>query len=250
VENVKAFVDDYNELLGSITTLTSAERFRDYKPLSDDEKDEMSDKEIELWTEKAKSGILRGDTTLQSIETELKSSMFSAIQKLGESGSNLGILADIGITTSGYQEKGKLHLDENKLREALTSDTEKTLGLLTQTSSTSYSQYASSEQRAKRFNESGALWRLSDILTQNLNTVGKKGMLITLVGSPNSAYLGESEYRSRIADIQDRIDSMNEKLISQEDTYYKRFSAMETALSKLNSQSSWLANMLGQGQQQ
>ncbi len=251
VENVKAFVDDYNELLGSITTLTSAERFRDYTPLSDDEKKEMSEKDIELWTEKAKSGILRGDTTLRSIEAELKSSMYSVVQKLGEPGSNLGILAEIGISTGAYayQEKGKLHLDENKLRAALNSDTEKTLGLLTQASSISYSQYASAEQQAKRFNESGVLGRLSDILAKNLNTVGKKGMLITLVGSPNSAYLGESEYRKRLSDIQDRIDRLNDQLATKEDNYYKRFSAMETALSKLNSQSSWLANMLG-GQQQ
>ncbi len=250
VEKVKAFVDDYNELLGLITKRTSEERYRDYLPLSDDEKDEMSEKEIELWTEKAKSGILRGDTSLRAIENELKSSMYTAVKELGAADNTLGILAEIGITTEAYAyaEKGKLHLDEKKLREALSKDPEKALSLLTQKSSVSYSQYASSEQKQKRYSESGVLFRLSDILSRNLSTIGKKGALIELVGSPTSAYKGETAYSKRIGDMQDRIDRMEEGLIQQEDRYWRQFTAMETALSKLNSQSSWVAGMMGQGQ--
>ncbi len=248
VEKVKAFVDDYNELLNYITTKTSEERFRDYQPLSEDEKGELSDKEAELWTTKAKSGILRGDSYLRAIETELKSSMYTAVTELGGDDKMLGILADIGITTGVYSEKGKLHLNEEKFREALGKDTQKTLGMLTQQSSSSFSLYATPEYQQKRFSESGVLWRLSDILSKNLNTVGKKGALIELVGSPNSAYKGETEYSKRLENIQDRIDRMDAQLLSQEDRYWRQFTAMETALSKLNSQSSWIAGMLGQGQ--
>lgn len=248
VDKVKAFVSDYNDLLGLITKRTSEERNRDYQPLSDDEKDEMSDKEIELWTEKAKSGILRNDLSLQAIETELKSSMFSVVKELGGSGGALGILANIGITTGNYSEKGQLHLDESKLRKALSEDPEKTLSLLTQKSSVSYSLYSTQEQQQKRFTESGVLWRLGDILSKNLNTIGKKGALIELVGSPNSSYKGVTLYSKRIADMQKRIDSMEDKLVSQEDNYWRQFSAMETALNKMNSQSSWLSGMLGQTQ--
>lgn len=245
VEKVKAFVDDYNGLLGLISQRTSEERDRDYQPLSDEEKEKMSDKEVELWTEKAKSGILRNDSSLQSIATELKSSMYSAVKELGGSGETLGILADIGITTGNYSEKGQLHLDESKLRKALSEDPEKALGLLTQKSASSFSLYSPAAQQQKRFSESGALWRLSDILSKNLNTVGKKGALIELVGSPNSSYKGETLYSKRIADIQNRIDSMDEKLTTQENNYWKQFTAMETALNKMNSQSSWVSNMLG-----
>lgn len=248
VEKVKAFVADYNDLLGLITERTSEERDRDYQPLSDDEKEEMSDKEVELWTQKAKSGILRNDTSLQSIATELKSSMYSTVKELGTSDKTLGILADIGITTGNYSEKGQLHLDENKLRKALSEDPEKALGLLTQKSSASFSLYAPAAQQQKRFSESGALWRLSDILSKNLNTIGKKGALIELVGSPNSSYKGETLYSKRIADMQERIDSMEEKLTAQENNYWKQFTAMETALNKMNSQSSWVSGMLGQAQ--
>jgi flagellar hook-associated protein 2 len=248
VEKVKAFVADYNDLLGLITKRTSEERNRDYLPLSDDEKDAMSDKEVELWTEKAKSGILRNDTSLQSIADELKSSVYSAVKELGSSDETLGILADIGIATGNYTEKGQLHLDENKLRKALSENPEKALNLLTQKSSISYSLYAPKEQQQKRLSESGVLWRLNDVLSKSLNTVGKKGALIELVGSPNSSYKGETIYSKRINDMQDRIDSMEVQLTTQEDNYYKQFSAMETALNKLNSQSSWISGMLGQTQ--
>ena len=248
VEKVKAFVNDYNELLNLVTTRTSEERFRDYQPLSDDEKEEMSEKEIELWTAKAKSGILHSDAALKAIETELKSSMYSAVKELGNPDTTFGILAQIGITTGPYTEKGQLHLDENKLRKALETDAQKTLGVLTQKSSVSFSLYASQEAQQTRFSESGIFWRLSDILTRNLSTIGKKGALIHLVGSPASGYKGETEYTKRIRSVQSRIDRMNNLLTLEEDRYWKQFSAMETALSKLNSQSSWLAGMLGQGQ--
>ncbi len=248
VDKVKAFVSDYNDLLGLITKRTSEERNRDYQPLSDDEKDEMSDKEIELWTEKAKSGILRNDTSLKAIETELKSSIYSAVKELGGSGEALGILTNIGITTGNYSEKGQLHLDESKLRKALSEDPEKTLDLLTQKSSISYSLYATQEQQHKRFTESGVLYRLSDILSKNLNTIGKKGALIELVGSPNISYKGVTLYSKRIADMQKRIDNMEDRLTKQEDNYWRQFTAMETALNKMNSQSSWLSGMLGQTQ--
>ncbi len=248
VEKIKAFVTDYNDLLSSITTKTAEERYRDYQPLSDDEKAELSDKEVELWTEKAKSGILRNDTYLNSIANELKSSMYTAVKKLGSSDETMGILAQIGITTGSYSEKGQLHLDESKLRTALSSDPQKVIDILTQQSSVSYSLYAPQSQQQSRFSELGVFSRVSDVISKNLNTVGKKGALITLVGSPNSSYKGETEYSRRIANLQSRIETMNDKLTKQEDRYWNQFTAMETALSKLNSQSSWLAGMLGQGQ--
>ena len=248
IEKVKAFVADYNDLLSSITAKTSEEKFRDYAPLSDDEKAEMSDKEVELWTQKAKSGILRNDTYLNAIANELRSSIYTSVSTLDNTGEALGILAQIGITTGKYSEKGQLQLDEAKLRSALSEDTEKTLGLLAQESTVSYSLYSPANLQQKRYAESGIFWRLNDVMSRNLNTVGKKGALITLVGSPNKNYKGETEYSTRIANLESRITRMNEKLIDEENRYWDQFTAMETALSKLNSQSSWISGMLGQSQ--
>lgn len=244
---VKKFVDDYNELLASITSKTSEEVYRDYLPLTDDEKEELSESEIELWTNKAKSGILRNDSYLKAIETELRRSIYTQVESLDSGESGLGLLAQIGITTGLYSEKGKLYFDESKLKAALGEDPEKVLGILTQSSSVSYSAYATTDQQNKRFAESGVLWRLSDVMAKNLSTIGKKGALITLVGSPNDSYNTETEYSKRIQDADDRIDRMNEKLKDEEERYWSRFTAMETALSKLNSQSSWLTSMMSQG---
>jgi len=79
----------------------------------------------------------------------------------------------------------------------------------------------------------------------NLSTVGKKGALITLVGSPNSSYTANTEYGKKISSMEDKIDDMKDKLVDEEDRYWNRFTAMESALSKLQSQNSWLTSMLG-----
>lgn len=241
---IEAFVKEYNELLSTLTDKLAEDRYADYEPLTDDEKAELSESEIKLWTEKARSGLLRNDSYLSAIVTELRSSMSTLVGGLSD-GESAGILAEIGITTGNYSEKGQLHVNATKLREALESDTGKVLDIFTQNSGVSYSAYASAEQRAQRFEESGVLWRLSDVLSKNLSTVGKKGALIALVGSPNSTYKTDTEYVKRISAMETKISDMQDKMKSEEDRYWARFTAMETALSKMQSQSNWLTSMLG-----
>lgn len=236
VEKVSAFINDYNELLGSINKLLSEESYRDYPPLTDDEKKALTDEEIKLWTEKAKSGILRNDTYLSAIAAELRGSIYTAIEGLGS-------ISSIGIATGLYSEKGKLYLDKDKLREALSKDTEGSLKFFTRESRYSYSLYAPESQQKTRFSENGILSRLSDIIKKNLSTVGKKGALIMLVGSPDSLYNSETEYAKRLKSIQEKIDRMEDKLIDEEERYWRQFTAMESALSKLYSQSSYLSNL-------
>lgn len=238
------FVNDYNALLKTLTDKLSEDANKDYTPLTDEEKDQMSDSEIELWEEKAKTGLLRGDSTLASIVSELRTSMNSVITSLIGDGT-YSTLSSMGITTGTYNEKGQIHMDKDKLKQALEGDAGKVLDAFTQKSDISYSAYATAEQKSERFNESGVLWRISDILSKNLATVGKKGTLITLVGSPNSSYNANSEYAKRIAGMEDKISTMKDKLADEEDRYWERFTAMESALSKLQSQNSWLTSMLG-----
>ena len=94
-----------------------------------------------------------------------------------------------------------------------------TLALFTNKSEISFSLYASPEQQETRYNESGVLWRISDIIQKNLNSVGKKGALITLVGSPNSSYDSETEYSKRIKSLDDKIALLEDKLKAEEDKY-------------------------------
>lgn len=245
IEKIKTFVTDYNSLLSSITSKTSEEYDKDYKPLTDDEKDAMSDDEVSRWEKKAKTGLLANDSYLTKIATELRSCFYTQVSSLGDSSSYVGLLSQIGISTSVYSDKGKLTIDETALKKAINSDPAKIVALFTQKSDKSYSLYSTSENKQERFNESGVFHRLSDILSNNLSAVGQKGTLINLVGSPTATYTGNSDYAKKIDDKQNEIKEKEADMAKEEESYYRKFTAMETAMDKLNSQSSWISSMLG-----
>lgn len=245
LDSIIKFVSDYNELLGSLTDKLYEERDKDFQPLTASEEEELSDDEITDWTEQARKGWLRNDSYLTDIYNSLRSSLYAQVKSLDGSGDNIGlILADIGITTSDYTNYGKLTIDEDTLRTALANDTESVVNLLTQESSISYSLYNSSTNKQTRYNESGLLWRINDIVKSNINSIGKKGALVSLVGNPSTGYTGTSTYSERIEAMADKIDELEDKLADEEDYYYARFTAMETSLSTLNAQSNYLSSLL------
>lgn len=245
VEKIKSFVDDYNTLLGAINGKISEERDGDFQPLTDSQKDELSDDEAKTWNEKARIGWLRNDIYLNDITTSLRSSLYTKVESLDSVGDDIGlILSDIGITTSDYTENGKLRIDEDKLRTALAKDTEKVLRLFTQQSSISYSLYNSSENKTQRYNESGLLWRINDIVKGNINAVGKKGALVGLVGNPSNGYIGTYTYSERLNQIEEKIGALKDKLEDEEKYFWSKFTSMETSLSSLNAQSAWLTSQL------
>lgn len=243
-QKVKEFVDDYNGLINLITTKISEEYDKDYKPLTEDQKLAMTDKEIELWTNKAKTGLLHNDSYLKEIESCLRSIFYTAVN---DGGKQIGALQDIGIATKSYTEKGKLSFDQAKFIAALETSPEKVLGLLSNKSGVAYSLYATPEQKSQRFAESGALERLSDYLKTSLSKIGVKGALITLIGSPSDSFAGDTEYSRQIKDLKDKISVMTSRLEDEENRYWKQFTAMESALAKLNRQSDWLSGMFGGG---
>ncbi len=114
VESIKEFADLYNELVEELNAALREDVHREFRPLTDAEKAEMSDKEIELWEEKAKSGLLRSDRLISGVLTEMRLALGGgAVEGLGEHRS----LAEIGIKTGGaWYEYGKLYIDEDKLR--------------------------------------------------------------------------------------------------------------------------------------
>jgi len=244
LNKIKDFIADYNALLSEITTKLSEEYDRDYLPLTQDQKDAMTEKEIELWEKKAKTGLLRNDIYLKSIAEELKKCFYMPVMELSDNSLPLGILSEIGIATTIYADKGKLTVDENKLRNALNANPEKVIALFAQQSDKSFSVYATNEWLTERFNEEGIFHRLSDVLNTNLNKTGtKKGALINLVGSPTDSYKGETEYSKRIKELKEKIDYLEQKLAKEEDNYWRKFTAMEKALAKLNQQNSWLMGL-------
>ncbi|HAN20865.1 MAG: hypothetical protein A2Y15_04710 [Clostridiales bacterium GWF2_36_10] len=245
ISKIKSFVDDYNSLLSSITTKLSEEHEKNYTPLTNTQKEDMSETEIELWTKKAKIGLLANDTYLKAIAAELRSIFYTQVSELGDSTASIGLMSEIGISTTVYSDKGKLTIDETKLKAALINNSEKVMALFKQKSDKAFSLYSTAEVQQERFNESGIFDRLGDFLSKNLSKVGKKGVLINLVGSPTDTYTGETDYSKRISALENKMEDMEESLVDEENRYWRQFTAMESALAKLNQQSAWLSNMLG-----
>lgn len=238
-DRIKSFIDDYNSLISDINEEISEEYDRDYPPLTDAQKDEMSDDEIASWEKKAKTGLLEGDSTLKSLLSNMRSALYESVQGVSAH------LTEIGITTSSnYQNKGKLIINESKLRTAIESDAEGVMNLFSQQSAsypgTTSARNLTSTQRQTRSSEEGLAYRLYDILQDSISTYtgisGKKGSLIEKAGLEGDG----SEYSNLISDQLDKyseeIDDMTERLDAKEDKYYKQFSLMETYINQMNSQ--------------
>jgi flagellar hook-associated protein 2 len=166
-------------------------------------------------------------------------------------------MANIGISTSSYLDNGnitvneKLTVDETKLRAALTANPDRVIAMFTQQSTTAYSPDNTSAQSTTRYNENGTLYRLDDILSDYVrttrNAAGQKGILLEKAGIINDMSDFNNSIQFLINDKDTAINDLTDKLKIKEDAYYRQFSAMETALNRMNSQSSWISQQFGGG---
>ena len=114
-DKVKEFVKSYNDLIREMNTLYSAERLKDYEPLTDKEKSAMDEKDVEKWESTIKASLLRRDDTISSLLTSMRTTLSKAVQVTDADGNTKSFsLASFGINTSTYTEKGKLHIDGDK----------------------------------------------------------------------------------------------------------------------------------------
>ncbi len=241
--NIKSFVDKYNEVVKKLNDELSEPKYKDYKPLTDEQKEAMSEDQIEKWEEKAKSGLLKNDQMLQRIIDKVRAAMFDSI------GGISGTLSEIGINTGGYWNKGQLFIDETKLKAAIKDTPDKVMDLFSKKSSVDYDPTLNQEQRSQRYKEEGIANRIYDIIRDNIRTSrdsgGKKGFLIEkagIVGDPSESL---NLIDKDIAAANTRIKSINVLLQKKEETYYKKFTALEQAISKMNQQSAWLTQQFG-----
>ncbi|MCM3445777.1 flagellar hook-associated protein 2 [Bacillus velezensis] len=227
-DNIKDFVDKYNTLIKSANAKVTESKYRDYKPLTDEQREAMTDKQIEQWEAKAKSGLLRSDSTLQNGLAEMRLDLYSTVTIDGKKYQ----LADFGIETSdSYTDQGKLVIkDEAKLKQKITENPALVAKLFN----------ADSPDTAKTKNpeEQGIARRLKDTLNKMQIQISKQAGTESSVST--SFTIGKS-----LDEIETNISNMKTKLDDIETRYYKKFSALDTALEKLNSQSSYLTSMLG-----
>ncbi|MFP7170860.1 flagellar hook-associated protein 2 [Terribacillus sp. 7520-G] len=220
VEKITAFVDEYNKLIEEVNGKLTEQKYRDYPPLTEAQKEEMSEDEIKLWEEKAKSGLLRSDSTLTSGLSGLRSTWYSSV----ENGGTFTHLTQIGITTSKeWRDNGKLVIDETKLREALTEDPDAVHKLF----------YNNTEDESR-----GLLNRLEDSLKKTMDNIYNKAGKSTYTNDQFT--IGKS-----LNEVNERIESYQDYLKDVEDRYWRQFSAMEQAISQLNQQSAYLMSNFG-----
>jgi len=256
MDKVKSFVEDYNALIDNLNGLLKEKSYRDYQPLTKEEKEAMKDKEIELWEERAKSGLLRGDESINRMLQSMRSGLYeNVLDDNGNKLSGFSHITQIGITTGNYQSGGKLEIDEDKLRAAIIDNPEGVIDLLFQKSDTKVVD-GDKESATKKRKESGLIDRLfSDMIVGMKDIVKRSGtgdnaslyrsvqynMLIDFVTSGSISLLDKD-----ITSVGTRIAREESLLISKEQRYWKQFTAMEKAMQKMNSQGSWLAAQLGQ----
>ncbi|WHH58752.1 flagellar filament capping protein FliD [Petroclostridium sp. X23] len=247
-DKIKSFIDDYNALINTINDKISEEYDSDYPPLTDDEKEAMTDDEIELWENQAKTGLLENDSTLQKILDDMRWALYQSVE-----GSSLH-LSSIGITTtSNYEDKGKLEVDETALKKAIENNPEAVANLFSKKSEsypgTTSARTLDSSQRSIRQSEEGLIYRIYDVLQDNISTMrnnsGKKGTLLEKAGIEGDTSSYSNFITDQIEDYEEEIDEMLDKLDDKEDQYYEKFSNMETYINQMNSQLSSIQSMLG-----
>lgn len=217
VDKIKEFVEAYNEIVDKITESQREQVFRNFPPLTDEQKSDMTEREIELWEEKAKSGMLRGETSLSSGLSSMRSSWYSTVQNDGAFSS----LTELGIETSAnYMDGGKLVIkDEAKLRDALADDPESVQKL--------FSNNVEGEGR-------GLINRLEDAVESTISQVNQRA------GRATDVSLDGYAIGKRMENINDRIENFERRLEKVEARYWKQFSEMERAISMMNQQSNML----------
>ncbi|WP_414703649.1 flagellar hook-associated protein 2 [Pseudalkalibacillus sp. SCS-8] len=226
VDTVMKFVDKYNETIDKINGELNEERYRDYAPLTAKQKEDLSEREIELWEEKAKSGMLRNDSILNGGLNKMRSNLYSQVTGANVN-TNYDQLTEIGIkTSSNYLERGKLIVNESDLRKAIEDDPNAVFELFMSKGSTD--------------SEKGIARRLRDSIDDTMERIEAR--------AGNSLKTNAQFSMGRnLTDLDSRIDDFEKRLIDIEDRYWRQFTAMEKAISKMNQQSMFLMNQFGGG---
>lgn len=240
IDNIKNFVSEFNKLIDSLSTKLTERRDYDFRPLTDEQRGALSEEEIEKWEAKAKLGNMKSASELSMLVTQLRNAIIEPINGVGIS------MKDIGISSSSYQDRGKLSIDENKLRLALENNYDEVVNMFSKQSSINY---ADSANRNTRNADNGIGNRINDIMrdyvriTRDAN--GNKGILIVKAGIENDASVTQNDISKRLGTFDTRLDRLADFLASREDYYYRMFSRMESALSKMQSQGESMMSMFG-----
>ena len=223
---IKNFFSEYNKLINEMDSLYNAESSKGYDPLTSEEKDALTDTEVEEWEKKIKDSLLRRDSTLRTVSDSLTTILLRGATVNGKQ----MYLSDFGISTLGYfkskdNERNAYHIDgdpddvdtkgaEDKLKAMIASDPDTVMNFFTQLSTNLY-----------------------DNLTEKMSSIKDTRSAFTVYNDK----VMKKEYDA----YAEKIKKEEEKLNSMMDKWYSKFSKMETALSKLESKNNSLASLFG-----
>lgn len=217
--SIKSFLKEYNSVMKEMNTLYNADSAKGYEPLTSEEKEAMSDDDVKLWEDKIKKSLLRSDSTLSSIMSSMRSAMMSTVEYDGKTYA----LSSFGIMTStDYTEGGLLHIygdaddsvysaKDDKLKKALDEDPDAVIATL-----------------------AGVFGKLRETMSQKMSATKYSSSL---------TFYNDIKMKSDVKSYEDEIEDWEDRLAEMEDSYYSKFTAMETALAKLQSQQSSMSSL-------
>lgn len=223
---IKDFLTEYNSIINEMDKLYNADSASGYEPLTDEEKDAMSESEIEDWETKIKDALLRRDSNLSSVSSALKSIMSAGIEVNGQT----MYLSDFGISTLGYfeaadNEKNAYHIDGDADDEYTSANADKLLGMISSDPDTVISFFT----------------QLSKNLYAEMTELSSSVDGYRSYGS----FYDDKKMKEDYDDYTTQIAELEEKLADYEDKWYAKFAAMETALAKLQNNASAVTSLLG-----
>lgn len=231
VDSIKSYIESYNSLLATLHGKLNEDRHRSFLPLTDEQRKQFKDEghDIDEWTNKAKSGLLRNDTTLSRLLSDVRLAMSSTL----ETSAGISSLADLGITqerySKGSDKNGALVIaDEAKLREAIENNVDDVINLFNQRGNGD-----------NNLSDVGLGERLYKSLKVALDDLTYKA------GNPNAKDEVTSSLSKQIVNLGLSIDQQNQRMLKIENNLYKQFATMEAAMSRYASQSAYLMNAFG-----
>lgn len=235
-QTIKDFVNDYNQLIddvyGHIGTAPARDKKNNlYEPLTDAEKEEMDDKEIEKWEEAAKKGVIYQDSTVTRIMSQLRSTIYNSITL--DDGSKFSLVS-MGIKTTSFMDStgddfmhGKLTIDEDALNAAFENNPDAIEKLFTDPNN-------------------GVMSKINNILDNAVRTTGSvKGSLINKAGLASGSSAKDNYIYRQMESVKDRISQLQDRYDAKEEYWWSVFTNLEKVMGDLNDQSAYLSQYLG-----
>lgn len=231
---LKKFVESYNKLIDDVYGYIGKSPAKDddgntYEPLTNAEKDEMSEDEITKWEEKAKQGVLYNDSTVSTVMSQMRSALYTSVTL--DDGYKFGIY-NLGIKTSSeWSEHGKLQIDENAFDKAFENNEDAIIKLFTDS-------------------DTGMMKKLNSVIDGAVKSSGAantRGTLVRKAGKADSSVTTDSTIYKEMVKMQDRLKELQDRYDTKEEYWWKVFTNMETAMADLNSQTSYISSYLGTG---